>query len=145
MSISLPSKKPSLDTEVGSFFATKVTYCSPSTYILFWWDHFLCQWTCTALLIVLCHSEWCVECLPFSSSFISFFSPFLPAEHQLWGLYELQQCPVPLRYRVPDMVNETDATSSHWAFYFQGSGVPISCSGTRFGSIWKMHIALQGF
>ena len=34
------------------------------------------QWTCTTWLVVSCHSEWHLECLPFFSSFILFFYPF---------------------------------------------------------------------
>ena len=41
------------------------------------------------------------------------------------------------------MVIATDATSTHWAFYFQGSGLPLSVSGTWSGSLCRAHIALQ--
>ena len=41
------------------------------------------------------------------------------------------------------MVTATDATPTHWAFYFQGSGLPLSVSGTWSGSLSRAHIALQ--
>ena len=36
------------------------------------------------------------------------------------------------------------ATPNHWAFYFQGSGLPLSYSGTWSGFMHKVHVALQG-
>ena len=41
------------------------------------------------------------------------------------------------------MVIATDATSTHWAFYFQGSGLSLSVSGPWSGSMCMAHIALQ--
>ena len=41
------------------------------------------------------------------------------------------------------MVIATDATPTHWAFYFQGSGLLLSVSGTWSGSLSRVHIALQ--
>ena len=41
------------------------------------------------------------------------------------------------------MVIATDATPTHWAFYFQGSGLPLSVSGAWSGSLCRAHIALQ--
>ena len=41
------------------------------------------------------------------------------------------------------MVIATDATSTHWAFYFQGSGLPLSISGAWSGSLCRAHIAMQ--
>ena len=32
---------------------------------------------------------------------------------------------------------------SHWAFHFQGSGLPLSLSGSWSGSMCRAHIALQ--
>ena len=40
-------------------------------------------------------------------------------------LSKLQQSPVPLQFPLPDVVIATDATRTHWAFYFQGSGLPL--------------------
>ena len=56
---------------------------------------------------------------------------------------QLHQSPVPLWFPLPDVVITTDATSNHWAFYFQSSGFPFSCSGTWSGSMCKVHNALQ--
>ena len=69
----------------------------------------------------LCHSEWHVTCLPFSHPFISLGSFSLSLLHQLEQLSQLQESPVPLQF-LPDVVIATDAMSTHWAFYFQGSG-----------------------
>ena len=41
------------------------------------------------------------------------------------------------------MVVATDATPTHWAFYFQGSGLPLSVSGAWSDSLARTHIALQ--
>ena len=59
-------------------------------------------------------------CVHFSSSSL----------HQLEWLAHLQQSPVPLQLPLPDVVIATDATPTHWAFYFQGSGLPLSVSGS---------------
>ena len=69
------------------------------------------------------------------------FSP--SSLHQLDRLAKLQQSPVPLQFPLPDVVIATDATPTHWAFYFQGSGLPLSVSGTWSGSLSRAHIALQ--
>ena len=63
--------------------------------------------------------------------------------HQLEQLAKLQQSPVPLHFPLPDVVIATDATPTHWAFYFQGSGLPLSVSGAWSGSLARAHIALQ--
>ena len=55
----------------------------------------------------------------------------------------LQQSPVPLHFPLPDVVIATDATPTHWAFYFQGSGLPLSVSDACTGSLSRSHIALQ--
>ena len=41
------------------------------------------------------------------------------------------------------MVIATDSMPSHWAVYFQGSGLPFSVSGSWSGSMCMGHIALQ--
>ena len=41
------------------------------------------------------------------------------------------------------MIRAIDAMPTHWAFYFQGSGLPLSVSGSWSGSIGRAHIALQ--
>ena len=62
---------------------------------------------------------------------------------QLDWLAKLQQSPVPLQFTLPDVVIATDAAPTHWAFYFQGSGLPLSFSGTWSSSLSRAHIALQ--
>ena len=58
-------------------------------------------------------------------------------------LAHLQQSVVPLQLQLPDVVIATDATPTHWAFYFQGPGLPLSVSGACSGSLSRAHIALQ--
>ena len=67
----------------------------------------------------------------------------LSSLHQLEWLAQLQQSPVPLQFPLPDVVIATDTTPTHWAFYFQGSGLPLSVSGAWSGSLCRAHIALQ--
>ena len=67
----------------------------------------------------------------------------LSSLHQLEQLAHLQQSPVPLQFPLPDVVIATDAMPTHWAFYFQGSGLPLLVSGSWLGSLWRAHIALQ--
>ena len=55
----------------------------------------------------------------------------------------MQQSLVPLQFPLPDVVFATDAMPTHWAFYFQGSGLPLSVSGSWLGSMGRVHIALQ--
>ena len=62
---------------------------------------------------------------------------------QLEQLAHLQQSPIPLQFPLPDVVFATDATPTYWAFYFQGSGLPLSVSGAWSGSLCRAHIALQ--
>ena len=62
---------------------------------------------------------------------------------QLQQLSNLQQSLVPLQFPLSDVVIATDATPTHWAFYFQGSGLPLSFSGAWSGSFSRAHIALQ--
>ena len=67
----------------------------------------------------------------------------LSSLHQLECLAHLQQSPIPLQFPLPDVVIATDAMPTHWAFYFQGSGLPLSVSGSWSGSLCRAHIALQ--
>ena len=62
---------------------------------------------------------------------------------QLEWLAHLQQSPVPLQFPLPDVVIATDATPTHWAFYFQGSGLPLWVSGSWSGSLCRAYIALE--
>ena len=74
------------------------------------------------------------------------FSPvhfYFPALCQLEWLSHLQQSEVPLQLPLPDVAVATDAKSTHWAFYFQGTGLPLSISGSWSGSWCRTHIALQ--
>ena len=48
-----------------------------------------------------------------------------------------------MQFPLPDVVIATDATPIHWVFYFQGSGLPLSVSGSWLGSMCRAHIALQ--
>ena len=61
---------------------------------------------------------------------------------QLEWLAKLQHSPVPLQFLLPNVVIATDATPTHWAFYFQGSGLPLSVSGAWSSSLSRAHIAL---
>ena len=67
----------------------------------------------------------------------------LSSLHQLEQLAKLQQSLVPLKFLLPDVVIATDATPPHWAFYFQGSGLPLSVGGAWSGSLSRAHIAMQ--
>ena len=74
--------------------------------------------------------------------FSSFTFPF-----QLYlnwnSVSHLQQNPVPLQFPLPDVFITTDAIPTHWAFYFKGSGVPISVNRSWSSSMFRAHIALQ--
>ena len=67
----------------------------------------------------------------------------LSSLHQLEWLSHLQQSPVPFQFPLPDVVIDTNAMPTHWAFYFHGSGLPLSVSGPWSGSMCRAHIALQ--
>ena len=62
---------------------------------------------------------------------------------ELEWLAHLPQSLVPLQFPLPDVVIATDVTPTHWAFYFQGSGLPLLVSGSWLGSLCRAHIALQ--
>ena len=55
------------------------------------------------------------SCVHFSLSYLC----------ELEWLAKLQQSPIPLHFPLPDVVIATDVTPTHWAFYFQGSGLPL--------------------
>ena len=67
---------------------------------------------------------------------------FLSSLCQLEWLAELQQSPVPMQFPLPDVDIATDATPTHWTFYFQGSGLPLLVSGAWSGSLPRAHTAL---
>ena len=48
-----------------------------------------------------------------------------------------------MQFPLPDLVIASDAMPTHWAFYFQGSGLPLAVSGYWVGSMCRAHIALQ--
>ena len=85
------------------------------------------------MLHIYCSPTQLFSCVHFSLSSLC----------QLEWLAHLQQSPVPLQFPLPDVVIATDATPTHWAFYFQGSELPISVSGSWLGSLCGAHIALQ--
>ena len=55
----------------------------------------------------------------------------------------MQQSPDPLQFPLPDVVIAMMPCPTHWAFYFQGSGLPLSVSGSWSGSMCRAHISLQ--
>ena len=79
--------------------------------------------------------------LPHNYSHMSIF--LFPPYVKLEWLSTLQQSPVLLHFPLPDVVIATDATPTHWAFYFQGSELPLSIHGAWSGSLYRAHIALQ--
>ena len=99
------------------------------------------------------HSQLCHLCRVIQHEMLSVFhSPTqlfscvyfsLSYLHQLEWLANLQQSPIPLQFPLLDVVIATDATPTHWAFYFQGSGLPLSVSGAWSGSLCRAHISLQ--
>ena len=99
------------------------------------------------------HSQLCHLCHVIQHDMLSVYhSPMqlfscvhfsLSSLHQLEQLAKLQQSPIPLQFPLSDVVIATDATPTHWAFYFQGSGLPLSVSGAWSGSLCRAHIALQ--
>ena len=99
------------------------------------------------------HSQLCYLCHVIQSDMLHVYhSPnhlfswvhfSLSSLHQLEWLSQLQQSPVPLQFPLPDLVIATDAMPNHQAFYFQGSGLPLSVSGPWSGSMCRAHIALQ--
>ena len=51
--------------------------------------------------------------------------------------------PSSLQFPLSDMVIAIEAMSTHWDFYFQGTGLPLLVSGSWSGSMFRSHIALQ--
>ena len=75
----------------------------------------------------------------YSGMFIFLFPLYINWNSWLHYNKVLFHCTFPL----PDVVIATDVTPTHWAFYFQGSGLPLSVSGAWSGSLSRVHIALQ--
>ena len=106
-------------------------------------DVYLCQWTYTALPVVLHHSEWDVECLPISSSFISSYLSH-PAWLHLQVLSELRQRPVSVIF--PSWCSyyyRCYTQSLGFYFYFQGFGFPHILQWNLVNSMCNIHTALQ--
>ena len=70
---------------------------------------------------------------------ISFFLPLSPCCASAPLAFSIAT----VQYPFPDVVIATDAMPHHWAFYFQGSGGPITCYGTWSTFLHKVHITLQ--
>ena len=68
---------------------------------------------------------------------------FFSALHQLEQLFHLQHSPVSWTFPLHDVVIAKDAMPAHWAYYFQGSGFPLSVSGSWSGYMCRAHITLQ--
>ena len=83
-------------------------------FVLFGQHHLLCQWTCTTLPVVLCHSEWNVYHSP-----VQLFLLF-SSLHQLHRLSYLQQSLISLQFLLADVIITTNATHHHWALLFSG-------------------------
>ena len=90
-------------------FLSKANFCNNGHSQL----HCLCRVIQSDMLSVYHSPTQLLSCVHFSLSSL----------HQLEQLAKLQQSPVPLQFPLPDVVIATDATSTHWAFYFQGSGL----------------------
>ena len=67
----------------------------------------------------------------------------LSSLHQLKQLAHLQQSPIPFQFPLPGVIIATVAMPTHWAFYFQGSGLPLSVRGSWLGSMCRADIVLQ--
>ena len=118
------------------------------------------QFTVSQVMSLLCkttfyangHAQLCQLCHVIQSYMLNVYhSPahyfilftFPQAQCHLQTLSQLKQSPVPLYLPLPGVVIATHATHNHWAFYFQGSGVPICCCQTGSSSMCMVHIALQ--
>ena len=69
-----------------------------------------------------------------------FIFPFLLRQLEQFSSFTTQSSSfaIPL----PNVVIATDATPTHWTFYFQGSGLPFLVSGAWSSSLCRAHIAL---
>ena len=111
-------------------FLGKTTFCAK------WHEQLLSKTTFCAKwheqLHLLCHviQSEILNVYYSSPHLFCSFHLSLPALHQLWRLSQLQKIPVLLWFFLPHVDITTDAMLSHWAFYFHGSGVPLSCCHT---------------
>ena len=105
-------------------------------------DHPLCQWTCTTSLVVSYQSEWYSECSPFSRSLYLVIFTF----HFRHGISfrDCLSCSRVHSFAIspPDVVITTGDTPNDQAFYFQGSGFPLSFSVTWSGFICRVYVNL---
>ena len=69
----------------------------------------------------------------------------LSSLHQWEQLAKLQWSPIPLQFPLLDVVIATDATPTNWAFYIQGSGLPLSVSGAWSGSCVGLILPCRNF
>ena len=119
MSVSLPSDKL-LKMQQMAQYCYRDNLLHSMRFVLFGQDHLWCAWTRETLPVVFCHSEWYVEFLPFSRSFISSFYLSLP----VWC--QLLNCSI-----VQSLCNPISRCGSCYRCYnnllgllFQGPGIP---------------------
>ena len=91
-----------------------------------------------------CHSEWHVTCSPFLPPiyFCVFLFPFPPyINWNGWLICNRDRFLCNVHFLMWLLLLMPHPT--HWAFYFQGSGLPLSVSGSWSGSLYSTHVALQ--
>ena len=96
---------------------------------------------CGRLCCVIQSEMLSVYCSP--AHLFSFLHFSFSALHQLEWLSHLQQSLVPLLLPHPSVVIATDAMPSDLPFYFQGSELPLSVSGSWSHSTCRVHITSQ--
>ena len=93
----------------------------------------------------LCHViQSDMLCVYHSSTHLFFcvhFFPFLLTSTGMFSWFATEPSSVAIATSWCDYA--TDAMPTHWAFYFQASGVPLSVSSSWSGSLCRAHIALQ--
>ena len=124
-------------------------------------DNLLCQWTCTNLLAVSCHSEWMVTILLLTYSFLftfhfkhsiscrcclncDEFGSLMISSSWCGYCYQCYALSLGLLYiwRKYSFKFLKKQKKKHWSFIFRVLGF-LSCCGTKYGSISKGDIALQ--
>ena len=110
--------------EVGSCFVTWATCYSPSDYILFG-KTILCG-SGRAQLCQLCCiiQSYILDVYNSPALLFLYFNLSLPVWCQLQWLSELQQCPVPFWFSLPDTVIATDSNPIIGPFIFRVLGFP---------------------
>ena len=96
-------------------FLSKANFCTDDHSQL----HHLCHVIHSDMISVYHSPTQLFSCVHFSISSL----------RQLEWLANLQQSPIPLQFPLPDVIIAADDTPTHWAFYFQGSGLPLLISG----------------